>query len=83
MSVARPRLALRLLCLDRRLSFFCRQLQHHHFGPHEEVEGIAFGGNTGQFDNEFDLAGSDGLEGVKVDNVKPQKLFSSTPKVTV
>ena len=33
-------------------------------------------GNTGRFGNEIDLAGSVGLDGMKVDNDKPQKSLS-------
>ena len=32
----------------------------------------AFVGNTGHFDDEIDLAGSEGSEGTKIDNIKPQ-----------
>ena len=32
----------------------------------------AFFGDTGHFDKEIDLAGSEGLEGMKVDSLKPQ-----------
>ena len=35
------------------------------------------------FDNEIDLAGSKRLEGMKVYNIKPQKIVSSPQKVTV
>ena len=38
-------------------------------------EDIAFVGNNNQFHNEIDLAGSESLDGMEVDNVKPQKLF--------
>ena len=36
----------------------------------------AFVGNTGHVDN---LAGSEGLEGMKVDNIKPQKIVVVSP----
>ena len=36
-------------------------------------------GNIGHFDDEIDLAGLEGLEGMNVDNIKPQKIFSSLP----
>ena len=35
---------------------------------------------NGHFDNEIDLLGSEGLEGIKVDNVRCQEFFSSTMK---
>ena len=35
------------------------------------------------FHNEFDFASLDGLEGLKVDNIKPQKIASSSPMATV
>ena len=38
------------------------------------IKNSAFVGNTGHFDNEIDLAGSEGLEGMKVYNIK--KIFS-------
>ena len=37
----------------------------------------------GHFDNAMGLAGSEGLKGMNVDNNKPQKVFSSSPSVTV
>ena len=33
--------------------------------------------------NEFDFSGLEGLEGLKVDNIKPQKIASSSPVATV
>ena len=39
----------------------------------------AFFGNTGQFDKEIDLACSESLEGMNVDSLKPQNIFSSPP----
>ena len=38
-------------------------------------EDFAFVGNYNQFHNEIDLAGSESLDGMEVDTVKPQKLF--------
>ena len=43
----------------------------------------AFVQNIGHFDNTIDSAGSEGLEGLKTDNFKPQKIASSSPLVTV
>ena len=40
-------------------------------------------GNIGHFDNEIDLIGLEGLEGMKVDNIKPEKIVSSSQFVTV
>ena len=40
-------------------------------------------GSTGHWDNEIDLAGSEGLEGIKIHNIKPQEMFSSSPLVTI
>ena len=37
----------------------------------------------GHFDSAIDLACLEGLEGMKVDNIKPQKFVSSSPLVTV
>ena len=34
-------------------------------------------------DNKIDFAGLEGLEGLKVDSIKPQKIVSSSPLVTV
>ena len=39
-------------------------------------------GNTGHFRNEMDLAGSEGLEGMKVVIIKPQKIFPSSSSAT-
>ena len=36
---------------------------------------VASAGNTGHFCNEIDLAGSEGLEGMTVVNIKTQKTF--------
>ena len=33
--------------------------------------------NIGHFDNEIDVAGSEGLEGMKVHNIKPQRAFKN------
>ena len=33
---------------------------------------------SGHFDNEISLAGSEGLEGLKVCNIKPQKIVPSS-----
>ena len=44
---------------------------------------VAFAGSTGHFCNEIGLAGSKGLEGMTVVNIKPQKTFSSSPSATV
>ena len=41
------------------------------------LRNTAFVGNTGHFDNEIDFAGSEGLDGMRVDNTKPQKIVSS------
>ena len=37
----------------------------------------AFFGSTGHFDKEIDLAGSEGLEDMNVDSLKPQNIFLS------
>ena len=42
------------------------------------LKNSAFVGNTGHFDNEIDLAGSEGLEGMELDNIKPQQIVSSS-----
>ena len=47
-----------------------------------EMRNNAFVGNTGQVDNEFDLGGSEGLEGMKVDNIVLQTTPSSFPLAT-
>ena len=39
------------------------------------LENNAFVGNTGHFVNEFNLPGSNGLEGMNVDDTTPQGLF--------
>ena len=44
----------------------------------EDEDNCAFVGNTRHFDNEFDSAGSEGIDGLKVDNIKPQKSVSSS-----
>ena len=38
----------------------------------KKMKNNAFVGNIGLFDNEFDMAEPEGLEGMKVDNIKPQ-----------
>merc|ERR1712064_48411 len=38
----------------------------------KKMKNNAIVGNIGHFDNEIDMAGLEGLEGMKVDNVKPQ-----------
>merc|ERR1711871_453639 len=37
-----------------------------------KMKNNAIVGNIGHFDNEIDMAGLEGLEGIKVENVKPQ-----------
>ena len=37
-------------------------------------------GNTRHFDNELDLAGSEGFEGTQVDHIKPQKIVLVFPR---
>ena len=39
--------------------------------------------NIGHFDNAMDLASMEGLEGMKGDNVKPQRIVSSSSLATV
>ena len=46
------------------------------------VENTAFVGNTGHLTNAIDLGSLEGLKGMKVDNIEPQKFFSSSPLVT-
>ena len=41
-------------------------------GHMKKLKNNAFVGNTGHFDNAIDSAGPEGLEGVKVENFKPQ-----------
>ena len=48
-------------------------------GHMKKLKNNAFVGNTGHIDNETDLAGSEGLGGMEVVNIKPQKVFSSSP----
>ena len=43
----------------------------------------AFVGNTAYLDNGIDFAGSEVLEGVKVDSIKPLNLFASFPLALV
>ena len=38
-----------------------------------------FVGNTGHFDNEVDVAGSDGFEGTELDHIKPKKIVLVSP----
>ena len=40
----------------------------------KKLKNNTFVGNTGHFDNEVDLAGSEGFEGTEVDHIKPQKI---------
>ena len=47
------------------------------------MKNSAFVGNTGHFDNEIDMADPEGWEGMKVDNIKPQEIVSSSPLNTV
>ena len=42
------------------------------------MENRAFVSNTGHFDKEIDFAGSDGLEGLQVDYIRPQKIVPSS-----
>ena len=51
----------------------------HHFGPHEKLKFNTFVGNTGHFDNEVDLACSEGFEATEVDHIKPQKIVIVSP----
>ena len=46
--------------------------------PDHAKMNIAFVGNSGHFGNERDLADSEGFNGKKDVNVKPQKIFSSS-----
>ena len=39
----------------------------------------AIGENIGHFDNEIECAGSEGLEGIKIVDIKLQKTFSPSP----
>ena len=48
-----------------------------------KLKNTAFVGNTGHFDNEINLSGSKGLDGMKVDDIELQKFFSSSPFVMV
>merc|ERR1711879_1063836 len=42
-------------------------------GDHmKKMKNNAIVGNIGHFDNEIDMAGLEGLEGIKVENIKPQ-----------
>ena len=43
------------------------------------LKNCAFVDNTGHFDNEFNLAASEGLDGLNVDNIKRHKIISSSP----
>ena len=64
---------------------FVSSAGNFNFGTLDHVKKLtnnAFVGNTGHFDNEIDLAGSEGLEGLKVDNIEPPKCFSSSPLAT-
>merc|ERR1712176_828409 len=38
----------------------------------KKMKNNAIVGNIGHFDNEIDMAGLEGFEGIKVDNIKPQ-----------
>merc|ERR1712100_790319 len=38
----------------------------------KNMKNNAIVGNTGHFDNEIDMAGLEGMEGIKVENIKPQ-----------
>ena len=49
----------------------------------KKLEDNAFVGNSGHSDNKIELAGSEGLESMKVGNIKPQKIVSSSPFDTV
>ena len=45
----------------------------------KKLKNNAFVGNTGNLHDVMDLAGSEGLEGMKVDSITPQKIVSSSP----
>ena len=45
----------------------------------KKLNNNAFVGDTAHLNNEIDFAGSEGLEGVKVDSIKPLSLFASSP----
>ena len=47
------------------------------------MKNSAFVGNTGHVDNAIDLSGSEGLEGLKVDSIKPPKIVLFSPLDTV
>ena len=45
----------------------------------KNVKYNTFVGNTGHFDNEVDLACSEGLDGTELDHIKPQKIVIVSP----
>ena len=49
----------------------------------KKLENNVFVGNTAYLDNEIDFAGSEVLEGVKVDSITLMKLFASSPLAPV
>ena len=49
----------------------------------KKFENNAIVRNIGHFDNAMDLASLEDLEGMKVDSIKPQKIASSSPLVTM
>ena len=55
------------------------QFQHHHLVHVKMMKKTARSLNAGHFVNEFDFAGSEDWEHMKVDNIIPQKIVSSSP----
>ena len=49
----------------------------------KKLKNNAFVGNTGHFHNEIDLASSEGLDGMKIDNIKPRGPFVCSQAPTV
>ena len=49
----------------------------------KKLENNVVVGNTAHLDNEKDFAGSEVLDGVKVDSIKPLNLFASSPLAPV
>ena len=57
---------------DRHLHLLNGELQFHHSGPRGDSRGQCDRWEHRTFNNKIDLAGPEGLDPMKVDNIKPQ-----------
>ena len=63
---------------DRHLHLLNGELQFHHSGPHGDARDQCERWKQRTFNNEIDFAGPQSLNAMKVDNIKLQKIVSSS-----